>query len=529
MKFTCKLGIHDWNGCVCRACGERRDEGHNWKGCICVLCGKIRQEGHDFLNVELTCKQCKTVLDMALKEEYGETLARAMPMLLKELMSPLENSKKALVSLERIGWQPQSLEERMHVHMLHRDNQALVSLGLAAGEWLIKKIHWNTEFVAQVLGEIGASMTNSGDELKCRDSIVTALIQTMETCNRSYRKDPERSLALIQALGRIGDVRALPHFIAEMRNEYMDHHWNKASAETIVDVISCFGTEAVPGLVKELHNPRAHVPGLAVKALLKIGQPAVPELVKELKTGCRVGVRKVVIKILEELGWQPQAMEEKIPIWLDRKEFAELVKLGPPGTGALLGELNAQGFCEQSLRKDIIDALGATGDRAAVPTLVQILKERDAGWSPGGNAAAMALAKIGDRSAVNDIIRVVAEGNAHGEYFEALAQLSAEQAPALLLEILKTGEHWQRKAVAIALEKIGDRSTVPDLIEALARAEGEEKIHHEEYNAISNALFKFGHPAGGHLYYCSATPIVDGMQFKSWTKRRRDEINSRKG
>ena len=165
MKFTCKLGIHDWNGCVCRACGERRDEGHNWKGCICVLCGKIRQEGHDFLNVELTCKQCKTVLDMALKEEYGETLARAMPMLLKELMSPLENSKKALVSLERIGWQPQSLEERMHVHMLHRDNQALVSLGLAAGEWLIKKIHWNTEFVAQVLGEIGASMTNSGDDL----------------------------------------------------------------------------------------------------------------------------------------------------------------------------------------------------------------------------------------------------------------------------------------------------------------------------------------------------------------------------
>ena len=486
MSSSCMSGLHDWYGCVCRDCSERRDEGHNWNGCMCTLCGKIRNEGHDFLNVDLTCTKCKTPLDMTLKDTYGETLVRAMPLLMKELMFPLGKSDKALASLQRIGWQPQSLKERIHVHILHRNKQALVSMGSEAVPGLIEQIIWSTEFVADVLGEVGASLMTSPEGLKCRESIVSALIQGLATCNRSHRSDPERSLAFIKALGKIGDVRALPHFIVEMRNEYMDHHWNKASAETIVDVISYFGTEVVPSLVKELHNPRAHVPGLAVKALLRIGQPAVAELVKELKTGWDVSVRKVVIRTLEELGWQPQTIDERIPVWLDRKEFAELVKLGPPGTAALLGEMKARGYHDDYLRRDIIDALGAMGDRSAVPALMQILKENAAGWSMSGSAAAMALAKIGDRSAVPALVRVIVEGDAKEGYFDALAKLSDGQALSALLEILKTGERWQRKAVAFALEKIGDRSVVPDLISALARAEGEES--YEEYNAISNAL-----------------------------------------
>jgi hypothetical protein len=39
MKLACFFR-HDWDGCVCRRCGKKRDEGHDWDGCICRRCGE---------------------------------------------------------------------------------------------------------------------------------------------------------------------------------------------------------------------------------------------------------------------------------------------------------------------------------------------------------------------------------------------------------------------------------------------------------------------------------------------------------
>lgn len=40
---------HKWNGCTCRVCGKKRDEGHNWvqDGCNekCTICGKKQASG----------------------------------------------------------------------------------------------------------------------------------------------------------------------------------------------------------------------------------------------------------------------------------------------------------------------------------------------------------------------------------------------------------------------------------------------------------------------------------------------------
>ena len=39
--MKCMMGLHDWDGCVCRRCGKQRDRDHDRDGCRCRKCGKI--------------------------------------------------------------------------------------------------------------------------------------------------------------------------------------------------------------------------------------------------------------------------------------------------------------------------------------------------------------------------------------------------------------------------------------------------------------------------------------------------------
>lgn len=50
---------HDWSkDCeICSKCGKTRDNAHEWDGCKCIKCGKTRDERHDWSeNCEICCK-----------------------------------------------------------------------------------------------------------------------------------------------------------------------------------------------------------------------------------------------------------------------------------------------------------------------------------------------------------------------------------------------------------------------------------------------------------------------------------------
>lgn len=55
MKLKCLLGLHDWQGCKCRTCGNTR---HVWNGCKCATCGAIRDSDHDWQADCERCSQC---------------------------------------------------------------------------------------------------------------------------------------------------------------------------------------------------------------------------------------------------------------------------------------------------------------------------------------------------------------------------------------------------------------------------------------------------------------------------------------
>ena len=61
IRIKCLFGKHNWNGCMCKDCGETRNEGHTWNGCKCTVCGRTRNEGHTWDGCK--CKVCGKTRD----------------------------------------------------------------------------------------------------------------------------------------------------------------------------------------------------------------------------------------------------------------------------------------------------------------------------------------------------------------------------------------------------------------------------------------------------------------------------------
>lgn len=59
MKLSCLFGSHDWDGCVCRRCGRKRDKFHDWDNCLCLRCGKKKCESDTSHQWEFTGKEEK--------------------------------------------------------------------------------------------------------------------------------------------------------------------------------------------------------------------------------------------------------------------------------------------------------------------------------------------------------------------------------------------------------------------------------------------------------------------------------------
>ena len=55
-NLICKIKGHNWQGCKCLRCGEKRDEEHIWSGCKCTVCGKERDKEHSWVGID--CQAC---------------------------------------------------------------------------------------------------------------------------------------------------------------------------------------------------------------------------------------------------------------------------------------------------------------------------------------------------------------------------------------------------------------------------------------------------------------------------------------
>ncbi len=227
----------------------------------------------------------------------------------------------------------------------------------------------------------------------------------------------------------------------------------------------------------------------AFEKLVKIGRPALPQLVEALKDK-KLGVREKAAELLGKIG-----DEREIPAFIealkDGERFSEvgptachaLAKIGEPAVPHLIGALNdkdvryrAVGILGDIAEKRAVDILRNFAEKevdcsAAIPVLIDFLKHGNSNlrWT-----TALALGKIGDVRAVPALIAALEDEDlgVRRRAVEALGKIidkcgKVDSVVSALCGAMKDNDEVVRRYASEELNKIGDGRAVSALVDAL--------------------------------------------------------------
>jgi HEAT repeat protein len=198
------------------------------------------------------------------------------------------------------------------------------------------------------------------------------------------------------------------------------------------------GSESLPLLLRAMGDVDWRVRKAAVEAILSIGGPnVIAGLIQALSSHDNAGARNSAIEALVQIGGQAVA--------------------------PLLGIIETP---DPDVRKFVVDILGDTKDRRAVPALIERLDDTDENIRV---AAAEALGKIRDPRAVDALLSGLTrhdQGWLDYASAEALGEIGDQRALEPLLAALSRNS--LREPILEALGKIGNATTLRPLIASLA-------------------------------------------------------------
>lgn len=214
-----------------------------------------------------------------------------------------------------------------------------------------------------------------------------------------YKKDYNVRVKAADALGEIGDERAVVSLIKALEDNYIDVEKGAAAALAKIGDV-----RAIEPLIEGLTNPVAINVSAAASALVKIGEPAVEPL-----------IRALLIRVLEGSKWSYRSHG----------------------------------------RGKIVDVLGKIGGARAIESLIQVLKDNDSGVQA---SAASALGEIGDARAIEPLIQAL-NISYFGVQASAVSALVKIGEPAVepLVQMLMIDEPGEVYEVSEALDKLGWR------------------------------------------------------------------------
>lgn len=192
--------------------------------------------------------------------------------------------------------------------------------------------------------------------------------------------DWQLQVAIIEALGEIKSPAALPELLKAL--EYEKEEVRRSAALALGKIGE---RAAVPGLLKSLNDPETQVDSAIIRALGEIGDAAVaPVLVNKFVSNSSYGQFEVLHKALVQIG------APAVPYLL--KALSNI---------KIEGEL-IERWSNQSIYIRICQALGDIGDATAIPTLTHILLDHNLSGEDERVpiAAAYALEKIGIPEAI---------------------------------------------------------------------------------------------------------------------------------
>lgn len=374
--------------------------------------------------------------------------------------------------------------------------EAIITIGSPAIEPLNLALRSDNPDVrraaADVLGKIGdqravepliAAVRETGNQMAVRAlarMADTRAVEPLIDILRSSRFELRNEVAL--ALGEIGDERAIEP-LGTILKEKDDTNYRAAekALHNIHDPevkrrrVNCIilrqvftdalensqNLETLKLLVSAVGDADSQVRTTAMRALVRIGAPAVGLLVEALGNKC---TRYYAMRVLGCIG--TPAFEPLIAAFRsedrDVPDYAALA-LGDIGDIRAVEPLMSMKNESGHLREDAACALGEIGDPIAVELLIQSLKDENLRVR---SPAATALGFIGDARAIEPLLPLLMDKDLEMTAASALCNIGS-QAVEPLITMLKEENIRARRRAAWCLGSIGDVHAAEPLIEAL--------------------------------------------------------------
>jgi len=302
------------------------------------------------------------------------------------------------------------------------------------------------------------------EHLKAKGDI-PGLIKAM-----NYKKDspdPKNTAvrrAAAQALGEIGDARAVEPLIAALSEEGLC----QAAVEALGKIGDARAVEPLIGILDKISFSLES--GAVARALGDIGDPrAVKALIAYIVARKYAYIEQIAAErqALVKIGTHSvdpfiSALGDRNPDVVQVAVFV-LEKIGSSAVGPLLSVLTGP---DEKARQAAIEALGGVRDSRAVEPLIGVLQDGSQGER---RRAAQTLGKIGDARCVEPLIAALHDGDlqVHLAAVESLGKLGDSRAVPPLIAELQDGNAQIRKAAVESLGNIRDDRAVEPLIVSL--------------------------------------------------------------
>jgi HEAT repeat protein len=250
--------------------------------------------------------------------------------------------------------------------------------------------------------------------------------------------------------------------------------------DAAIEKLGKIGEPAIPALMKALQDKNLQVRRSAADVLIHIGRPAIPALAKALKNS-DANVRRSAALALRRIGAEAKtAVPLLVPLLKDSdakvRSYASsaLGRMGAEAKTALPDLVPLLKDSDANVRSSAASALESMGAEAktAVPDLVPLLKDSDASVRDSA-ASALASMRAEAKTGVPQLVRLLKDSDAsvRDSAASALGGIGAEAKTAVpdLVPLLKDSDAKVRDSAASALASMGAeaKTAVPDLVPLL--------------------------------------------------------------
>ena len=317
-------------------------------------------------------------------------------------------------------------------------------------------------------------------------------------------QDEDVRAKVAQALGQLGDARAVPPLVQALQDE------NHQIRTVVIEALGALGdTRAVEALIQPLQDSNPRIRRTAAYVLGKIRD-----------------VRAIdpLLRALQDPAWASQSDQEIV--------IAALRKIGDPQMVRPLIQI-LQGVNQKGGQWGAVCLLGTLGEPAVLP-LLHVLQEADSDLTTR-TGAIMALGQLGDARAVEPLIQALLTAESQrvrGVAVPALGQLGDVRAVEPLIQALLTAEsRGDREAAVRALGQLGDPRAVEPILQAMGEEEDGLIIYANDYPAnklVVDALVQIGAPAVAPLTQALKDPNPDVREIAHTVLAEIDPPSKRK-